>query len=87
MPFGCPLLELYVWPRNPDGSQSVAYFCGRIGCLCVCCREDFTKPEEEYPRYCPTEGEFGSYDGDDEYDDQEEDFDDSDDDSDLAFDV
>jgi len=66
MPFGCPDLELYVWPPNKDGSQSVAYFCGRVGCLCSCCREDM---DGEYPSYCPDPDEL-----DFEYDAEDDDF-------------
>lgn len=67
MPFGCPDLELYscVWPPNKDGSQSVAYFCGRVGCLCSCCTEDM---DGEYPAYCPGPDELDfEYDAEDDY--------------------
>lgn len=48
LPFGCPDLEVYFWE-----SGSVAYFCGRLGCLCAPLREDF---DGDYPEYCPPEG-------------------------------
>lgn len=52
MPFGCP--DLFVHPFfEKKQLKSVAWFCNRLGCLCSCCREDFTKPTEEYPKYCP----------------------------------
>jgi len=61
MPFGCPDLELYVWSpqETKDGKWAVAYFCGRVGCLCSPCREDF---DETYPSYCPEDNEFTSFD-------------------------
>jgi len=48
MPFGCP--DLFIQPTDNGG---IIWFCDRAGCICVCCREDFTKPEESYPKYCP----------------------------------
>lgn len=66
MPFGCPDLELYVWSpkESSDGKWHVAYFCGRIGCLCSPCREDM---EETYPSYCPDPDElFFNYDPEDD---------------------
>jgi hypothetical protein len=57
MPFGCPSLLV-----NPtmDGEKvtGVIWFCERAGCICVCCREDFTRENEKYPNYCPSESEF-----------------------------
>lgn len=57
MPFGCP--DLFIQPcfnnaegRKPDQLNKltgVIWFCDRIGCICVSCREDFT---EEYPTNC-----------------------------------
>jgi len=49
MPFGCP--DLFIQPSiEGDKVKSVVWFCGRIGCICVSCREDFT---EQYPNHCP----------------------------------
>lgn len=55
MPFGCPLL--FIQPcidmKDPKAKvEGVIWFCGIDGSICVCCRTDFTKPEEEYPNYC-----------------------------------
>ena len=44
-PFGCEDLEFILYE-----DQRVAWFCGRIGCLCTPCREDM---EGTYPDYCP----------------------------------
>lgn len=67
MPFGCPDLEVYIWgpEKTKDGKAHVAWFCGRIGCLCSCCREDM---EGEYPNYCPDPDElFFNYDSEEEF--------------------
>ena len=56
-PFGCPLLSVQPCIDEKDPSakvQGVVWFCDINGSICVCCREDFTKAEEEYPNYCPT---------------------------------
>jgi hypothetical protein len=58
MPFGCP--NLLVNPCVKDGKVTgLIYFCERVGCICVCCREDFTKENEKYPDYCLPSGGFG----------------------------
>lgn len=53
MPFGCP--DLFIQPCIDDKGKltGVVWFCDRIGCICSCCREDLTAPNEEYPIYCP----------------------------------
>lgn len=62
MPFGCPDLFIQACFETLDKGKltersvctGIIWFCDRIGCICVCCREDFTKPQEEYPNYCPS---------------------------------
>jgi len=55
MPFGCP--ELFIQPCEENGKVTgVIWFCGRDGCICVCCREDFASLGSAYPNYCPSEG-------------------------------
>jgi len=61
LPFGCP--DLFIQPcfnnapnRQPDDLNKltgVIWFCNRTGCICVCCREDFTGEKEKFPDYCP----------------------------------
>jgi len=59
---------VYIWTpeMTKDGKGAVAWFCSRLGCLCVCCREDFIKEEESYPKACPDLDEmfWDSYDED-----------------------
>ena len=62
MPFGCPLLCIQPCYDNAPGRKpdqfnkvtGIIWFCDQNGAICVCCREDFTGPQEEYPNYCPT---------------------------------
>jgi hypothetical protein len=69
MPFGCPDLEIVFFQGG-----AIAYFCGRLGCLCSPLREDF---DGDYPDCCPPEGylDYGPPDNDDEdeYDDNYDD--------------
>jgi len=86
MPFGCP--DLFIQPcfETVDKDKlterqiltGVIWFCDRAGCICVCCREDFTNPKEEYPTYCPSaspefvnqgEEDFDAEDSADEWED------------------
>lgn len=63
-PFSCSDLELYIGDRS-----SIGFFCGRLGCLCSCCREDM---EGEYPTYCPDPEEiFDVYEDEDLYDEED----------------
>ena len=52
-PFGCP--DLFMQPCEGGG---IVWFCDRVGCICVCCREDFTGDKEKYPDYCPSRNEM-----------------------------
>lgn len=91
MPFGCS--DLFIQPCIDDKTgklTGVIWFCDRVGCICVSCREDF---KEEYPSNCPSVSDFmGACDGecdgcpdkyncpdsgyyDEGWDDEEEDFD------------
>jgi hypothetical protein len=67
MPFGCP--DLFIQPCEGGG---VIWFCDRAGCICACCREDFTEENEKYPDYCPPKGGFDDYDEADDYEDEED---------------
>lgn len=51
MPFGCP--DLFIQPHIDESNRltGVIWFCDRTGCICVCCRQDFT---QQYPTYCPS---------------------------------
>lgn len=85
MPFGCPDLFIQACFETIDKGKltenqlctGIIWFCDRIGCICVCCREDF---EEEWPEYCPNPlemqgAEMDNYEEDSEdRDDWEEDF-------------
>lgn len=63
MPFGCP--DLFIQPCYEKGKLvGVIWFCDRIGCICVCCREDFT---DEYPIFCPDRDEMFGDPFDEEY--------------------
>jgi hypothetical protein len=54
MPFGCPSLFINPTKDKSSGKLSgIIWFCEINGTICVCCREDFTKPTEAYPAYCP----------------------------------
>lgn len=56
MPFGCPDLFIQACIDNKTGKLSgVIWFCDRVGCICVSCREDF---KEEYPTNCPDPNEL-----------------------------
>jgi len=69
MPFGCP--DLFIQPCIKEKQlKGVIWFCDRIGCLCSCCREDMTKPSEEYPTNCP---QPDIYDPDEDFYDPEDD--------------
>lgn len=81
LPFSCLDLELYVWHKDEtkDGLNHVAYFCSKLGCLCMCARED---AKETYPDACPDVDEmfWDSYDEHEDYDPgYDEDFFDEDD--------
>jgi len=52
MPFGCPSLLINPTMEN-EKVTGIIWFCSRDGCICVCCREDFTGEKERYPDYCP----------------------------------
>ena len=66
MPFGCP--SLFIQPcfnnaptREPDQLNKltgIIWFCDRVGCICVCCREDFKAKNETFPLYCPNPWEM-----------------------------
>lgn len=59
MPFGCP--NLFINPTMDKSSGKVSgivWFCEVNGSICVCCREDFTKPQEAFPQYCPSPAEL-----------------------------
>lgn len=61
MPFGCPNLFIQACFETIDKGKfternlctGIIWFCDINGSICVCCREDFTGPQEEYPNYCP----------------------------------
>jgi hypothetical protein len=51
LPFGCSNLCIQPCIDDKTGKLTgVIWFCDRVGCICVSCREDFT---EEYPTNCP----------------------------------
>jgi hypothetical protein len=50
MPFACPSLMLYIFPKDEKGRNAFAWFCDRGGMLCVPARSDMT---EKVPNYCP----------------------------------
>jgi hypothetical protein len=59
MPFGCTSLLIHPFIDEKTAKvQSIIWFCDRLGCICICCREDFTGEHEKYPDYCPSPGEL-----------------------------
>lgn len=63
MPFGCP--SLFVQVTEGGG---IIWFCGRVGCICSCCREDMKEEWTHYPKYCPLPEGFENYLDEGDYD-------------------